>query len=413
MCISLPVPVLKIIAELRQAGYRALAAGEGLRDCLLGLVPQDLMVLTDAPPEIVDALFDRVLPPQESSGPLTVWESGVTVGVICQVDDPAGELRSFDFTVNALAYDPFSDLLIDPWQVCKSLCSGRGVIQGAVDPAARFQEDPSRLLGVFYLMKRFDDARLKWMVDPGTWDALVECVPLARTIPSEMVAAGLNKIIVGQRPEIYLEEMRKCGILKIIIPELAATYGIEQSDYHIKDVFGHTLLVMKEIRPELHLRWAALLHDIGKPHCISFEAESVHFYGHQVISSVMSRHILKRFKYSRDFIEKVSFLVLNHMYPTPRTRKAVRRFTIKIGLKNLGDLLELRRADIMGGKYKNIGRLEYFKKQIDAVLFELPPFSLRDLAVDGFDAMKVLGLKPGPGVGGALQFLFEKVIEEL
>jgi tRNA nucleotidyltransferase (CCA-adding enzyme) len=99
------------------------------------------------------------------------------------------------------------------------------------------------------------------------------------------------------------------------------------------------------------------------------------------------------------------------MYPTPRTKKAVLRFVNKIGLKNLGDLLELRRADIMGGKYKNLGRLEHFKKEIDAVLFELPPFSIKNLEVDGYDVMQVLGVKPGPIVGSALQFLFERVKE--
>ena len=99
------------------------------------------------------------------------------------------------------------------------------------------------------------------------------------------------------------------------------------------------------------------------------------------------------------------------MYPYPKTPKAVRRFVNKIGLYNLGDLIELRRADILGGKYKNLSNLEYFKREIDSVLFELPPFSIKNLALNGFDVMEILGIKPGPLVGEALEYLFAKVKE--
>jgi putative nucleotidyltransferase with HDIG domain len=410
MQLSIPGLVLKIIEELHMAGYEAYAAGNTVRDCLIGLEPEELKVITDAPAEMVGVLFDRVYPSRNDDGSMTVFSDQVPVRVIC-LGEWMTELRHYSFTVNGISFDPFTEQLVDPWDVSRSLNSGVGVIQAVGDPTARFQEDPRQLLEVFYLMKRFDDAGMEWHLEPETWDALVQCSSTIRTLPLKEVGKLIDRIIVGRRPALYFEEMRRSGLLKYILPELDDTYGIAENGQNIKDVFDHTMLVVQKIRPELHLRWAALLHDIGKPHCISYQGDRVHFYGHQVIGSVISRRILGRLKYSKEFIEKVSFLVFHHMYPTPRTKKAVLRFVNKIGLKNLGDLLELRRADIMGGKYKNLGRLEHFKKEIDAVLFELPPFSIKNLEVDGYDVMQVLGVKPGPIVGSALQFLFERVKE--
>jgi tRNA nucleotidyltransferase (CCA-adding enzyme) len=418
MELSIPWPVLKIIEELQSAGYEAYAVGEVVRDSLIGLEPHKLRVATDAPPEMVDALFDRVYPSGDDGLSLAVWDDQVSVKikVSCLRDwfkESDSELlcnpNYCDFTANSMFYDPSSMELIDPWQVSSSLNSGEGIIQAVGNPAARFKEDPIRLLKAFYLMKRFDDAGLKWRFEQGTWDALVRCSSAISAVPEREVGKLLSSIIVGRQPDIYFEKMRSSGVLKYILPELAETYGIEEHGYRIKDVFDHTKLVVREISPELHLRWAALLHDIGKPHCISFQEDRVHFYGHQVISSVIARRILRRLKFSKGFVKRVSFLVYHHMFPTPRTRKAVRRFVTKIGLKNLGDLLELRRADIIGGKYKNIGNLNHLKKELNAFLFASPPFSLKNMEVDGNDVMKVLGMKPGPMVGDILQGLFEQV----
>jgi len=411
MQLSIPAPVIKIISILRQAGYEAYAAGEGVRDCLLGLEPQELKVATGAPLDVVEAFFNRTFRLQDK---VLVQEGETFVHVLSFGEQPSAagsisELLEQDFTVNALAYDPLEDHLIDPWQLADQIASGEVMIRLVGDPNSRFQEKPRRLLEVFYLMKLFDDADLQWQVFRETEEALVRCAPAAEGIHPHRVRDLLNRVIMGKQPDIYLEEMRKTGVLRYVLPELDATYGIEQNDCHIKDVFGHTLLVMREIRPELHLRWAALLHDIGKPQCIGLHEGTVHFYGHQVIGSFMARRILRRLGFSRGFIEKVSFLVYHHMYPYPKTPKAVRRFINKMGLYNLGDLLELRRADILGGKYRNLSNLENFKREIDSVLFELPPFSIKNLALNGFDVMEVLGIEPGPLVGEALEYLFAKV----
>jgi len=411
MQLSIPPPVSKIISILSQAGYEAYAIGESVRDCLLGLEPRELNVASNAPLEVVDAFFDRTL---FLHNKVLVREGETSVCVLSFGEQPCAagflvELLEQDFTVNALAYDPLKGLLIDPWQVAEQVASGEVVIRLAGDPVVRFQEEPRRLLEVFYLMKIIDDADLKWQVFGETEEALVRCAPAAGSIHPHQVRDLLNEIIVGKNPDIYLDEMRGSGVLRHVLPELDATYGIEQNDCHIKDVFGHTLLVLKEIRPELHLRWAALLHDIGKPQCIGLHEGMVHFYGHQAIGAVIARRILRRLGFSRGFSEKVSFLVYHHMYPYPKTEKAVRRFINKFGLYNVGDMLELRRADIMGGKYRNLSYLDNFKREIDKALFELPPFSIKNLALNGFDVMKVLGIKPGPMVGEALEYLFAKV----
>lgn len=419
----IPDDIMNVIKTLNDAGYETYVAGECLRDCLMGLEPREWDVVTEALPELIDSLFDRFCPMDGKTGRIVLGDGmPVRVAGLCSIGSGESGCRSAagatatpegrGFTVNAMAWNPFSGILVDPWQVYDLLKSGAGIIQTAGAPAAVFREDPLRLLEAIYLMKRYDDAGYEWRFDPATRGALRECSSAIRGLPPWKSRPWLNRIITGRRPDIYFEEMQKTGLLDFVLPELAATCGIQQNDYHIKDVFGHTLLVLKEIRPELHLRWAALLHDIGKPRCMSFEEGTVHFYGHQAISSDMACQILRRLGFDRDFIERVAFIVHRHMYPYPRTRKAVRRFINRVGLRNLADLLELRRADIMGGKYKNLMRLEHFKREIEAVLFEPPPFSISDLAVDGHDVMKLLGVKPGPVVGRALRFLFERVLDD-
>lgn len=418
----IPVAVMAVMKTLHDAGYNAYLVGACLRDCLLGLQPLEWEVATSAPPALLDAFFERVVPVGDKPEHL-VYSGDLSVRVAGTDRAASGEghgrqagvtavIQSQGFTVNALAWDPFSGELIDPWKTAGLLKAGIGIIQTAGAPAGVFREEPLRLLEAVYLMKRFDDAGCEWRLEPATGEALRLSSSAIREVPPGKIRPWLNRIITGKRPDIYFEEMKKGGLLDFILPELAATCGIMQNDYHIKDVFGHTLLVLKEIRPELHLRWAALLHDIGKPRCISFEDGTIHFYGHQAIGSSMAYQILKRLGFDRDFIKRVAFLVHRHMYPYPKTRKAIRRFINRIGLRSLADLLELRRADILGGKYKNLSRLEHFQREIEAVLWELPPFSLRDLAVDGYDVMEALGVKPGPVVGRALRFLFERVLED-
>jgi len=413
MRIALPLTIQKLMAELKDAGYQVYLAGESLRDCLIGLLPEEWDVVTDAPPELVDLLFDRACPVGRTAGLMMVDEGGLRIKIFTNgLQGENGTPTGSCFTVNAMAWDPFSDTLIDPGQAYDSLKSELGIIQVAGVPLEVFPKEPLHMLEIFYLMKRFDDAGYRWHVDPATWGALMESAPAIQMVHPYCLRHLFNKIIIGSRPDSYFGEMQKAGLLEYALPEIAATCGIIQNDYHIKDVFGHTLLVMKEIRPELHLRWAALLHDIGKPYCIGIEDGVVHFYGHQAIGSRLSHQILNRLGFDSDFIERVAFLVHRHMYPYPRTRRAVRRFINRVGLRALADLLELRRADIMGGKYKNLGRLNCFERDIEAVLFELPPFSIKDLDVDGYDVMEALSVKPGPAVGSALQFLFERVLQD-
>ena len=140
MRLSIPPPVNKIISILNQAGYEAYAFRESVRDCLLGLEPQELKVASSAPLEVVEALFDRTLRLQNK---VLVRESEALVHVLSFGEQPAAgslsDLLEQDFTVNALAYDPLEDLLIDPWQVSEQIASGEVMIQLVGDPNSRFQ----------------------------------------------------------------------------------------------------------------------------------------------------------------------------------------------------------------------------------------------------------------------------------
>ena len=137
------------------------------------------------------------------------------------------------------------------------------------------------------------------------------------------------------------------GLLAEVIPELAACAGVNQGEQHSYDVLGHSILACQRIPPELHLRWAALLHDIGKP-ATKAENGRVRFHGHDQRGAAMTEHILRRLRFSSELVQRVSHLVRFHMYPMGphMTDKAIRHMIAKVGRAHIFDLIALRQADI-------------------------------------------------------------------
>lgn len=210
------------------------------------------------------------------------------------------------------------------------------------------------------------------------------------------------------------------GILDIIFPELLKGKGVSQARpgrHHTTDVFTHNVLSMKETPSSDPLvKFAALLHDVGKPYVASTDNEGyVIFYNHEVVGSKVAKDIAERFHFSKKDKEKIYTLIRWHMFTVVEhiTDSAVRRFIRRVGLENVKDMIDLRIGDRLGGGTQTAEswRLKKFKERLEEQLH--PPFSINDMAIDGNDIMAILKLPPGKKIGEILQTLFKEVDEDL
>jgi len=323
------------------------------------------------------------------------------------------DLARRDFTVNAIARDLRDGRIIDPHGGRLDL---ENRILRMIFPRA-FDEDPLRILrGV-----RFSWA-MGLAVDPDTLEAMRVGSELLDTLSAERIQDELTKMLTRcDLPGGAFQAMHDIGALKKILPELDRCAGVTQNEYHIDDVFVHSLKTCDFApRRDLAVRWAALLHDVGKvdsKRTITDEklGDRVVFYGHQILSAETAARVLKRLRYPNDFVKRCENLVRHHMFNyEPAWKPAtVRRFIQRVGSDNLGDLFALRRADAAsrGAGEKSEG-LEELESRIRAELDARHGTSIADLAVDGRDVMRECGLSGGPGVGRALNELLEAVLEE-
>lgn len=423
--------VYRAVKTLQEKGYAAWVVGGALRDYWLGLKAKDWDVATDALPQEVMNLFEKAIPTGIKFGTVTVVLDGnaleittfrqeknytpqrkpgqVKLGVTLEED-----FKRRDFTVNALAYDPVNERWYDPYYVIPKLEGKLMEIKAVGDPCERFEEDPLRMLRAFYLMARAGEARAKVCWDEATLKAISLSRDKILRVSAERIRDELNKILLGSNPDECLRKMQQVGLLEVILPEVSRNHGVIQGDKTYKlDVFEHILAVVRTIKPSLHLRWAALLHDVGKFSCRKEEGEKIHFYGHEKVSVELARLALERLKFSQEFKEKVLHLISHHLFSYPTTPAGLRRFLRRVGPEAVEDLLELRRADILGTDPEaNLLALEEFSRRLEEIRQKKAAFSLKDLAINGYDVMECLNLSPGPAVGKALNYLLERVLED-
>ncbi|GAB4318062.1 MAG: CCA tRNA nucleotidyltransferase [Candidatus Zixiibacteriota bacterium] len=316
------------------------------------------------------------------------------------------DLMRRDFTINALAEDCRTHEIVDP-------SGGRADIESRtlrmVFPNA-FREDPLRILRGAQFAARFE-----LRLDTNTREAMRESVALLESVSMERVAEELSKLLgLADRPSIGLRLLHELGALRIILPELEETVGVDQpGPYHAHNVFDHTMIAVDNVKKTLRLRWAALLHDINKPQTKEVEGDRAHFYGHDRMGARTARHVLRRLRYANDFVNDVSALVERHMFATELSDKGVRRLIRKVGPDLIHDLLDLRRADtIAQGMGQSNDDVDELERRIDDEINRKSPFGLKDLAVNGHDLMNELGVSPGPDVGKILDALLEDVLDD-
>ncbi|HEX6488664.1 MAG TPA: HD domain-containing protein [Candidatus Dormibacteraeota bacterium] len=425
-----PDPVLaEFLAALRQAAAaveaRAWLVGGSVRDRLLGRPNPDFDVVVEdglggrvaetfarqtGSPEPV--LFERFGTAQVRwRGHLVEFASARAesyredsrkpdVGPATLADD----LRRRDFTVNTLLMDLDANV-IDPLGEGLSDLE-RGVLRTPRPPAETFKDDPLRMLRAV----RFA-AQLGFELDPALLPAMREMRGrLAPPVLSvERTADELRKMLLSERPRLALELMEAGGLLEIVLPEVHACRGVEQRGWHRWDVYGHTLEAVEKAKPDLTVRLAALLHDVGKPVTATPDGA---FHGHDSVGAEMASVALKRLRFSNAEAARVSKLVRLHLrpvfYDSEWTDGAVRRLARAAG-PLLWPLLDLARADIAASAYPHPEKLDELADRLRGVLAERP--SRVKPAVSGRDLMAALGLKPGPEVGRIKALIEDLVLE--
>ncbi|NKQ53275.1 CCA tRNA nucleotidyltransferase [Amycolatopsis sp. K13G38] len=419
------------------AGHRLYLVGGSVRDALLGRLSSDLDFTTDARPErilkIVSGWADAVWETGIEFGTVGITKRGSTLEIttfradtydrvgrnpeVTFGDTIEGDLLRRDFTVNAMAIDLSTKQFVDPYNGLDAL-SAR-VLDTPATPQESFADDPLRMLRAARFV-----AQLGFTPAPRVVDAMKDMAGELRRITAERVQAELSKLLLGEYPRRALELLVDTGLAELVLPEVPGMrLAIDEHHQH-KDVYHHSLTVLEQAialekrdgwQPDLVLRLAALLHDIGKPATRRFESGGgVSFHHHEVVGAKMTRKRLRALKYSKQIVDDVSQLVFLHLrfhgYGNGEwTDSAVRRYVTDAG-PLLDRLHKLVRADCTTRNKRKAAALQRTYDGLEERIARIQ--AEEDLAkvrpdLDGNEIMKILGLPPGPLVGQAWRHLKE------
>lgn len=407
-----------IVQTLRRHGYGAYLAGGCVRDKLLGVEPKDFDVATSADTIEICRLFPHTIPIGAQFGVVLVVHAGVSCEVATfrsdgiyldgrhpesiRFSDAREDARRRDFTINGMFYDPVAEQVIDYVNGQSDLAAG--VIRAIGNPYARFSEDRLRMLRAIRLA-----ARLGFTIDVNTFAAIQELAPTIVDIAWERIGDEIVKALTEGGAKRAFELLTDSGLLPVILPEIEAMRGIEQSpDFHPEgDVFVHTLLLLDKLNnPSETLALGALLHDVAKPLCQDRKGERITFYGHCEKGAEMAVAICQRLKRSRPTWERVEYLVRNHLraLSAPGMRSAtLKRFLREDGIE---ELLALVRLDALSSS-GDLRPYDFCKQK----LAELGPEQIAPpRLVTGKDLI-MLGFPPGPRFKEILEAIEDAQLE--
>jgi poly(A) polymerase len=434
-----------VLAELGSAfegaGHQLYLVGGSVRDALLGRLSPDLDFTTDARPEQVQNILRRWAD--------NLWDTGIEFGTVgVGKDGHRLEITTFradtydqvsrnpdvrfgerleddlvrrDFTANAMAVRITPEgpgEFLDPLGGLTAL--RERMLDTPAAPEVSFGDDPLRMLRA----ARFA-SQLGFTVAPRVREAIEQMAPQLGRISAERVGAELDKLVLGDDPTAGIDLLVHTGMGEVVLPEVGGMQMAIDEHHQHKDVYQHSLTVLRQAialeddGPDLVLRWAALLHDIGKPATRRHEANGgVSFHHHEVIGAKMVRKRLRALKYSKQMIEDISQLVYLHLrfhgYGDGKwTDSAVRRYVTDAG-PLLPRLHKLVRADCTTRNKRRAARLQASYDRLETRIAELA--AQEDLArvrpdLDGNQIMELLGIPAGPQVGEAWRFLKELRLE--
>ena len=424
--------VLAAIRDRAQAlGVEAYLVGGFVRDRLLGSEGKDIDLLVvdgGAVPLLagVAAAFDWA-PPQvfERFGTAQVRGDGFIVEAVrarAESYDPSSrkpdvapgtleeDLWRRDFTVNALAQTLDGDLLDRTGRGIADLYAG--VLRTPLDPRLTFSEDPLRM----YRAARFV-AQLGFELADGVLEAMRAVAPRASILSVERVGEELRRLLISPHPRAGMEVLRGGGLAQVHLPELLEMVGVEQSGYHVYDVWDHTLVALEHAPPDLLTRVAVLLHDVGKPRTHAVADDGRHtFYDHPTVGAEMARAMLERLRFSNAEIDAVVELVRHHLRPIQYDATGFGDSAVRRLMRDTGELrdrlLDVARADTRASAFPDTTGIDELGERMDRLEAESGD-ARRAFAspLDGEELMALAGRPEGRWVGAAKRALEDAVIE--
>ena len=415
----------EIVRTLRERGHQAYFAGGCVRDLLLGCEPADFDVATDATPRQVMQIFPETLAVGEQFGVVLVplqlddrtvtgedarrstreraievatfrsdagYSDGRHPDEVRFSKDPREDMQRRDFTINGMMLDPATNEILD-------FVGGRddlkaGIVRAIGEPERRFGEDKLRMLRAVRFAARFD-----YKIDPATFAAIQKLAPQIHQVSCERVREELTRMLTEGRARRAFELLDTSGLLREVLPEIAAMKGVEQSpQYHPEgDVFVHTLLLLEKLQAGCSvsvsktLAWGALLHDVGKPPTFRVAPDRIRFDGHVEVGVKMAAEICRRLRFSNYETDQILALIDNHMRFADVQR--MKQSTLKrfLRLPAFEEHLELHRMDCLSS-HGQLDSYDYSREQLRS----LPPEAIRPAPlITGRDLIDA-GYEPGP-----------------
>jgi tRNA nucleotidyltransferase (CCA-adding enzyme) len=419
-----PRAVREIAERLRRDGFAAWAVGGAVRDRLLGEPGGDWDLTTNATPHELRHVFRRTVPIGIEHGTVGVLaQDGVLYevttyrrdvetdgrhAVVAFAETLEEDLARRDFTINAIAWDPVSGELRDPYGGLVDL--ENAVLRTVGEPAQRFAEDYLRVLRAL----RFS-GHYVLDIEPATWQALIGAAGHLDRLSAERVREEIFKVLGNTRhASAALRLYQASGALATILPELAATVGLETGGE--RDAWLESSAAVDALPPTRPLlRMAALLANVGMPAARSPDLRGgVRYTGHAAVGAPIAERIMKRLKASNADVERVTLLVRRQadLFPPDAPDSGVRRWLRDVGPENVNDLFRLRiarwRARREEGGMRDIAARW---RHAHRIMLARPVLDVGGLAIDGAD-LKQLGLRPGPRFGEILRDLLEHVIDD-
>jgi poly(A) polymerase len=439
--VPIPPVAVRLGEAFAAAGHQLHLVGGPVRDALMGRPINDLDFTTDARPDGVLAI---VKPIAEAT-----WTTGIEFGTVgarisgeaCEIttfradrydrvsrnpavafgDNLADDLRRRDFTMNAMAISVVDRTFSDPYGGLADLA--RGVLRTPAAPQESFADDPLRMLRAARFV-----SQLGVTIADEVLAAMKDLAPELGRITAERIQAELNKLVLGRYPRRGLQVLVDTGLADVVLPELPALRMAADEHGQHKDVYAHTLQVLDQAidleegaadgAPDLVLRWAALMHDIGKPSTRRFVDGAVTFHHHEVVGARLTKQRLKTLKFPKDLTDDIARLVFLHLrfYGYGRgewTDSAVRRYVVDAG-PLLERLHKLVRSDCTTRNKRKALNLSQTYDELESRIGRLA--EQEELAairpdLDGTEIMAILGLEPGPLVGKAYKHLLDLRME--
>ena len=414
--INIPKDVKKILNMLKENGYEAYIVGGCVRDSILKRNPNDWDITTNAKPEEVMKLFDKVILTGIKHGTVTIVINKQSYEVTTYRTDGEYEdnrhpkevkfvrglkedLARRDFTINAMAYNE-EEGLVDYFDGINDL--NNKIIRTVGDAKKRFSEDALRMLRAI----RFS-SQLDFTIDKNILLAIKELKNNINNISKERIREELNKILISNPRNINV--LKECELLDYIIPFMREIY-----DFDKENLYNHIIISTESIEPILHLRLTMLLHEIGKVKRQIKGENSISKQTPDDESTLIAEKILKGLKYDNDTINKVLTLICYHD-SNLTSKLSIKRILNKIGEELTRDLIKIQRADILSqnsiNKKERLENLDHIEYKIDIIIDNGECFDLKNLNIDGKDLIK-LGFKKGKEIGDTLKYLLDLVIEE-